>query len=90
MYGAINTDDTLTNEFYVIQSLSEAYTLQNNTTIDWHVIYAGELAVKAQYICSKQENTNLYWKQQPLQQELILRCQRDNFAPTGFEIPGAR
>ena len=28
MYGAINTDDTTTNGFYVIQFISEAYTLQ--------------------------------------------------------------
>ena len=33
-YGAINTDDTTTNVFYVIKFISEAYTLQNNTTID--------------------------------------------------------
>ena len=33
-YGAINTYDTTTNEFYVIMFISEAYTLQNNTTID--------------------------------------------------------
>ena len=38
MYGAINTYDTTTNGFYVIQFLSEAYTLQNNTTIDGQVI----------------------------------------------------
>ena len=34
MYGAINTDDTTTNGFYVIQLLSDAYKLQNNTKID--------------------------------------------------------
>ena len=34
MYGAINTDETTTNVFCVIQFLSDAYTLQNNTTID--------------------------------------------------------
>ena len=33
MYGTINTDDTTTNGLYVIQFLSEAYTLQDNTTI---------------------------------------------------------
>ena len=71
MYGAINTDDTTTNGFYVIQFLSEAYTLQNNTTIDGQVISAGELFVKAQYLCSMQENINWYWKQQPLQQTII-------------------
>ena len=54
MYGAINTYDTTKNGFYVIQSLSEAYTLQNNTTIDGQVISASELVFKSQYICSMQ------------------------------------
>ena len=35
-------------------SMSEAYTLQNNTTIYGQVISAGELVVKAQYIFSVQ------------------------------------
>ena len=52
MYGAINTDDNKANGFYVIQLFSEAYTLQNNTTIDGQVISDGELVFKAQYICS--------------------------------------
>ena len=30
MYGAINTDDNVANEFYVIQLISEAYTLQKD------------------------------------------------------------
>ena len=72
MYSAINTDETTTNGLYIIQFLSEAYTLQNNTTIDGQVISAGELVVKAQYLCSMQENTNCYWKQQPLQQTIIV------------------
>ena len=55
MYGSINTDYTTTNGLYVIQLLSEAYTLQNNTTIYEQVVSAGELVVKAQYICSMQE-----------------------------------
>ena len=50
MYGAINTDDNTSNGLYVIKFLSEAYTLQNNTAIDGHVISAGELFIKAQYI----------------------------------------
>ena len=41
MCGAINIDDTTTNELYVIKFLSEACTLQNNTTIDGQVISAG-------------------------------------------------
>ena len=67
MYIAINTDETKIHRFYVIQFLSEAYMLQNNTTIDRQVISAGKLVSKAQYILSMQENTNCYWKQQPLQ-----------------------
>ena len=50
MYVAINTDDTTTNGFYVIQFLSESYTLQNNTIINGQVISSGELVVKAQYL----------------------------------------
>ena len=37
MYGAIKTDDTTTNLFYIIQFISEAYKLQNNTQIDGQV-----------------------------------------------------
>ena len=41
MYGDINTYDTTTNGLYVIKFLSEAYTIQNNTTIEGQVIYTG-------------------------------------------------
>ena len=66
------THMTQKNGFYVIKLLSEAYTLQNNTTIDEKVISAGELVVKAQYLCSVQENTKWYWKQQPLKQNIMV------------------
>ena len=52
MYGAIDTAENTSNGLYVIQFISEAYTLQNNTAIHGHVISAGESVVKAQYICS--------------------------------------
>ena len=67
MYGSISTDETEANVLYVIQFISEAYMLQNNTTIDGQFIYAGELVFKSKYICSIQENIHWYWKQQPLQ-----------------------
>ena len=41
MYCAINTYYTKKHLLYVIEFFSEAYTLQNNTTIDWQVISAG-------------------------------------------------
>ena len=50
MYGVINRYDTTTNVFYVTQFISEAHTLQNNTTIDGQVIYVGELGFKANYL----------------------------------------
>ena len=49
--GAIKTTDTTTNVFCVIMFTSEAYTLQENTTIDGKIITDSELVVKAQYIC---------------------------------------
>ena len=57
-YDSINTSDTTTNGFYVIKFISEAYTLQNNTTIDGQMISSGELVVKAQYLCYTKENSN--------------------------------
>ena len=66
-YGTINTIDTATNGFYAIILTSEAYTLQDNTTIDGQIINAGELVVKAQYLCSMQVGTNWYWNQHPQQ-----------------------
>ena len=50
MYDNISTDDNTDNGFYVIQFISQAYTLQNNTTTYGQVISAGELVVKAKYI----------------------------------------
>ena len=46
VYGAINTAYNTSNGFYIIKFVSEAYTLQSNTTIDGQVISAGELVVK--------------------------------------------
>ena len=66
-YGSINTTETITNGFYFIMFISEAYTLQDNTTIDGKIITAGELVVKAQYICSMKVDTNWYWNQHPQQ-----------------------
>ena len=62
-YGAINTDDTTKNGYYVIKFISEAYTMKNNTTIEGKMISSGELVVREQYIFSLQENTNWYWNQ---------------------------
>ena len=62
-YISINTTDTTTNVFYVIMFTYEAYTLQDNTTIDGQIITDGELVDKSQYRCSMQGDTNCYWNQ---------------------------
>ena len=71
-YSVIKKSDRAKNLFYVIQFISEAYRLQNNTKIYGQIISAGELVFKAQYICSMQENTNWYWKQQSLQHNIMV------------------
>ena len=40
-YEAINTTETTTNRFLVIMFTSEAYTIQDNTTIDGKIITSG-------------------------------------------------
>ena len=79
-YGDINTTDTATNRFYVILLVSEAYTLQDNTTIYVQIITAGELVVKAQYISSVRVGTNWYWGPHP-QQHVITVTTRTMFNP---------
>ena len=46
---------------------SVKYTLQENTTTDGQIITAGELVVKAKYICSMQIDNTWYWNLQPKQ-----------------------
>ena len=55
-YGSINTTDVSTNGFYIIILTSEAYTLQDSTTIGGQIINAGKLVVKSQYLCYMQVN----------------------------------
>ena len=55
MYGAFKTDETTANVLYVIKFISESYMLQNSTAIYGQVISAGELVVRAQYLCYMKE-----------------------------------
>ena len=59
-YGDFNTTNTSTAVFYAIMLTSEAYTLQDSTTIYGKIITAVELVVKAQYISSVRVDTNWY------------------------------
>ena len=73
---------------------SGAYKLQENTTIDGQIITAGELVVKAQYLCYMKIDTNWYWNQKPKHHVItvpirtILHPQHEVNAITYFhEIP---
>ena len=48
--------------YYVIKFLSEAYTLQEDTTYNVQISTSSELVVKAQYIPSMQYKTKWYWE----------------------------
>ena len=65
-------NDTTTHVFYVIMFTSKAYTLQDNTTIYGKIITAGKLAVKAQYFCFMQVDTNWYWGTHPQQRVITV------------------
>ena len=71
-YCAMNTTERTTNGFYVIMFTSEEYAFKDNTKIDGQIITAGELVVKAQYLCSMQVDTNWYWNQQPQQNAITV------------------
>ena len=49
-YDDMNITDTSTMGYYVINFVSEAYTLKYDTTCDGKISSAGELDVKAQYL----------------------------------------
>ena len=51
-YVTIDTDDTSINRYDVINFISESYTLQNSTTVDWQIVTDEKLVVKVQYLCS--------------------------------------
>ena len=45
----------------------EAYTLQDSTIIDRHILTSVELVVKSQYLYSMQLDINWYWYKHPQQ-----------------------
>ena len=70
-YCAINTIGASKIEYYVIKFVSEAYTLQVETTWNIQIILSGELVFKAQYLIFIQEKINWYWDHKKQQQVII-------------------
>ena len=70
-YAAINTADTTTKGYYVIKSLSEDYTLQEEKTFNRKMRTAGELVVKEKYINCIQHNKKCYWGKSQQQNNII-------------------
>ena len=84
-YGAINTTDTETYGFYVIIFKSEAYTFQDNTTIDGKIINACELVSKALYHCFLQESTN--WFMINITNSKLSQCQHAKYFIHDLMLP---
>ena len=59
--GATNTPYYTTIGYYVIQFVSEEYTIQEDTNCDGKVSTSDELVVKEHYLSSTQENKKRYW-----------------------------
>ena len=49
-YGAIDTNEKSINVYYVIKFISQEYIVQNNITIDEHILTYVELVVKEKYL----------------------------------------
>ena len=60
-YGSINTIDTTIMGYFVIKFMSEAYTLQEDTTCDGKICSSDDLAVKYQHMNFIQYNMKCYW-----------------------------
>ena len=59
-YGDISTTYKTKMGYYVIKFISEAYTLQQETTCHGKIGTAGELVLKLKYIKCMQFNTKWY------------------------------
>ena len=55
-YGDINGTDTATNGFYINMITSEAYTLQDNTTIDGQIIFFWQISCQNTISLSYERN----------------------------------
>ena len=71
-YCSMNTIDTSTMVYCVINFVSEAFPLQDGTTCDVQISSSGELVFKAQYLICMQEKTDWYWEQKNQQQVIII------------------
>ena len=56
---------------YVVKFVSEAHTLQEGTKFNGHIILAGKIVVKAQYLRYMQEKNNWYWDLKNQKQVII-------------------
>ena len=68
-YNTINAKDTSKMGSYVIQFVSDPYTLQEEENCDGKICTACELVFKSQYMNFMQDNTRWYWEQSSQQQK---------------------
>ena len=61
-YGTMNTTDSTTMGYFVIQFVAGAYTLEEEKICDVRISTACELVAKAKYLSCTKENTKRYWE----------------------------
>ena len=72
-YFSINITDTSAMGYCVIKFVSEAYTLQDDTTCDGKISSVDELFVKAQYLNCMKENRNCCWGEKSINHSLLFQ-----------------
>ena len=63
-------------DYFVINYLSEPYTLQEDQTTYGEVIKAGGLVVKSECLSFMKTKTNFYWRQHRTNQNVIISTRR--------------
>ena len=63
-------------DYFVINYLSEPYTLQEDQTTYGEVIKAGGLVVKSECLNFMEKKTNCYWRQHRTNQSVIISTRR--------------
>ena len=58
--------------YYVIEFVSEAYTLQEDTTCEGKISTAGEMVVKVEYLRCIKEKKKCHWDKKQQQQLIIV------------------
>ena len=72
MYSVINKIYPTTSGYNAVKYLSEAYTLQEDTSCDGKISMSGKLILKYQYLICMKTKKKWYWEQTQKQQVIVV------------------